>query len=85
MVLLTAVLLGLGAYILGSIPTAYILVRLTIGRDVRQMGSGNVGALNTFHQVGIAGALLVFLLDAGKGVLAVLVPSWLVLPNGRCS
>ena len=77
MVLLTAVLLGLGAYILGSIPTAYILVRLTIGRDVRQMGSGNVGALNTFHQVGIAGAMLVFLLDAGKGVLAVLVPSWL--------
>ena len=81
MVLLTAVLLGLGAYILGSIPTAYILVRLTIGRDVRQMGSGNVGALTTFHQVGIAGAMLVILLDAGKGVLAVLVPSWLCAPQ----
>ena len=81
MVLLTAVVLGLGAYILGSIPTAYILVRLNTGHDVRQMGSGNVGALNTFHQVGIAGAMLVFLMDAGKGVLAVLAPSWLGAPQ----
>jgi len=81
LVLLMAVVLGLGAYILGSIPMAYILVRLIAGRDVRQMGSGNVGALNTFHQVGIAGAMLVFLMDAGKGALAVLAPSWLGAPQ----
>ena len=47
-----AVLLGLGAYLLGSVPTAYILVYLAKGVDIRRVGTGNVGALSTFQQVG---------------------------------
>ena len=81
LVLLTAVALGLGAYILGSVPTAYMLVRLITGRDIRRMGTGNVGALNTYHQVGTWGAMSVLLLDTGKGVLAVLIPTWLGAPQ----
>ena len=76
-----AVLLGLGAYLLGSIPTAYILVRLAKGIDIRQVGTGNVGALNTFQQVGAWGGLLVLAVDAGKGALASLVPSWAGAPE----
>ena len=76
-----AVLLGLGAYLLGSIPTAYILVRLAKGIDIRQVGTGNVGALNTFQQVGAWGGVLVLLVDGGKGALASLVPSWAGTPD----
>ena len=75
------VLLGLGAYLLGSIPTAYILVYLAKGVDIRQVGTRNVGALNTFHQVGIWGGLLVLVLDAGKGALASLAPQWVGVPE----
>lgn len=64
------------AYILGSVPTAYIVVKLVTGQDIRVMGTGNVGALNTYHQVGIWYAILVLLTDVMKGVLAVLIPTW---------
>jgi glycerol-3-phosphate acyltransferase PlsY len=40
-------------YLLGSIPTAYIVTRLATGKDIRQLGGGNVGGLNTFLEVGI--------------------------------
>lgn len=72
--LLTILLLALGAYLLGSIPTAYILVRLAKGEDIRQSGSRNVGALNTYNQVGAWAGLTVLLVDTSKGVLAVAVP-----------
>ena len=62
---------------MGSVPTAYLLVRVVRGVDIRQSGSGNVGALNTYHQLGFAGAMAVLLADAAKGVLAVGVP-WLL-------
>ena len=75
------VLLGLGAYLLGSIPTAYILVYLIKGIDIRQVGTGNVGALNTFQQVGPWGGLLVLAVDAGKGALASLAPQWTGVPE----
>ena len=52
MILLIAFAFGLGAYLLGSVPTAYIMVRLATGHDIRQLGSRNVGALNTYQQVG---------------------------------
>ena len=44
-----AVVIG---YLLGSIPSAYITARLVKGKDIRQMGGGNVGALNTLKEVG---------------------------------
>ncbi len=73
---LVAVLLALADYLMGSFPTAYLLVRALKGGDIRRQGSGNVGALNAFHQIGLWGAGLVFLVDAGKGAVAVLLPAW---------
>ena len=71
---LTVIYLALGAYVLGSVPTAYILVRLAKGDDIRKSGSGNVGALNAYQQVGAWAGLTVLLVDTAKGVLAVAVP-----------
>ena len=76
-----SILLGLGSYLLGSVPTAYLLVRLAKGVDIRKLGTGNVGALNAFHQVGLRGGLLVLLLDASKGALATLAPDWAGAPE----
>lgn len=61
----------LGAYLLGSIPAAYIVGRLVAGVDIRQLGDGNVGARNTFKSVGKRAGLAVALVDVGKGALAV--------------
>lgn len=68
-----AVLIG---YLLGSIPAAYILVRIYSRRDIRFEGSGNVGALNSFEvtrkkRIGFA----VLLFDVCKGSAAVLIAS----------
>ncbi len=76
-----AILLGLGAYFLGSFPAAYVLVYLVKGIDVRKLGTGNVGALNAFHQIGWWGGLLVLAADAGKGALSVLAPDWAGAPS----
>ena len=75
-----AILLGLTSYLLGSVPTAYILVYLVKGIDIRRVGTGNVGALNAFHQIGVAGGLTVLAVDAGKGALAVLAVDWIGAP-----
>jgi len=64
------VLLG---YFLGSIPTAYIAGRLLKGRNIWQMGDGNVGAANAFRQLGAKAGIGVFFADAGKGALAILI------------
>ncbi len=69
-------LIPAAAYLLGSIPFGYILVRCTEGKDIRSFGSGNIGATNVFRQSRWAG-LLTLLLDAGKGYLAVLVAVWM--------
>ncbi|MFC1951446.1 glycerol-3-phosphate acyltransferase [Chloroflexota bacterium] len=59
-------------YFLGAIPTAYIVGRFK-GEDIRQIGDGNVGAANAFRQLGAKIGTAVFFIDAGKGVLAVLI------------
>jgi acyl phosphate:glycerol-3-phosphate acyltransferase len=64
-------------YLLGSIPSAYIVTRLVLGKDIRRMGSGNVGTLNTLRQVGVLPALAVVLIDLGKGAAAVAIAFWL--------
>jgi glycerol-3-phosphate acyltransferase PlsY len=63
-------------YLLGSIPFGYILVKSAEGKDIRSMGSGNIGATNVFRRSRLAGALT-FALDAGKGYLAVVLAAWL--------
>ena len=62
----------LAAYLLGSVPTGYILGRLA-GVDVRKAGSGNVGATNVARVVGKTRGALTLILDVGKGWLAIVV------------
>ena len=64
------------AYLLGSIPFGYILVRAFRGGDVRESGSGNIGATNVARSSAALGALTL-LLDASKGFLAV-AAGWLL-------
>ena len=63
--------LGLGAYALGCFTAGYYLVRVLAGRDVRETGSGSVGARNAGRVLGKAGFFSTVLLDGGKGALAV--------------
>lgn len=70
-----AVVLG---YLLGSIPTAYIVTRLALGRDVRQLGGGNVGGLNVYREVGFLPAVVVAIVDLGKGAASVAIAYWLL-------
>ena len=66
-------LIAILGYILGSIPTAYIAGRLIKGNDIRQIGDGNIGAQNAFHQLGAKTGIAVGLLDATKGALIVFI------------
>lgn len=59
------------AYLLGTFPSAYVLTRLFSGMDIRKLGSGNVGGMNTIKYVGKLPGLLTIAADIGKGVLAV--------------
>ncbi len=65
-------LLLLGSYILGAIPTGYIITKLVKKVDVREYGSGNIGATNVYRVLGIKWALVVVLLDILKGVIPIL-------------
>jgi len=67
------------SYFLGSIPTSYIMGRLLRGIDLREYGSGNVGATNAFRVLGLAPGLIVLLIDILKGLLAILLISRLAL------
>ena len=68
----TLILLGL-SYVIGSIPFGYIVTRWVKGLDLRQHGSGNIGATNVVRVAGKQWGIVVFLLDVGKGVLAPLL------------
>jgi len=63
-------------YLLGSIPSAFIITRLIKGRDIRRLGGGNVGGLNVFREVGLWPALSVGVIDLGKGAAAVAIAKW---------
>lgn len=65
-------------YLLGSIPSAYLAGRLRKGIDIREVGSRNMGAMNVFYQVGPVEAILVTLVDLGKGIGAILLMRWLL-------
>ena len=70
------VLIGL-AYIIGSIPIAFLISRTKYGIDIRKVGSGNAGALNVYRQISKNYGVFVFIFDAGKGALATYIPIWL--------
>ena len=65
------VLLILGAYLLGSVPAAYLVARLSRGIDIRQYGSGNVGVGNLWRMTSKWLAMPVIIFDLGKGMLMV--------------
>lgn len=68
---MTPLIVLVAAYLLGGIPFGYLLVRLKTGKDVRDMGSGNIGATNVLRTTGRAFGVLTLLLDIAKGWAAV--------------
>lgn len=74
MLLLAAVL----GYLLGSIPFGVVVTRAMGLGDLRQIGSGNIGATNVLRTGNKAAALATLLLDGGKGAAAVLLARWLL-------
>jgi glycerol-3-phosphate acyltransferase PlsY len=61
------------SYLLGSLPTSWIVVKLVKGQDLRKLGSGNLGATNLYRQLGWRWAVPAALIDVGKGVVPVLL------------
>lgn len=75
---MTAVLVVLGGYLLGSMPFGYWLVRLLKGEDIRKVGSGNIGATNVWRTYGKAYGIPIVVLDVAKGFVPALVGTLLV-------
>jgi glycerol-3-phosphate acyltransferase PlsY len=61
-------LVALLAYLIGAVPTAYLIVKLLTGRDIRRLGTGNVGVMNTVRQAGLPAGMLAFLGEGAKGI-----------------
>lgn len=61
------------AYLIGSIPFSYLIVKLVAHKDVRRVGSGNVGATNAMRAAGKKAGVIALLLDLAKGIVAVLI------------
>jgi acyl phosphate:glycerol-3-phosphate acyltransferase len=61
------------AYLIGSVPVGYLIVRIFKGVDVRSIGSGRVGTTNTVRAAGPLAGVITAILDAGKGILAAFV------------
>src|SRR6187401_1589301 len=75
---MTAALVVLGGYLLGSMPFGYWLVLLLKGEDIRKVGSGNIGATNVWRTYGKAYGIPIVLLDVAKGFVPALVGTLLV-------
>lgn len=79
--------LPLAAYLLGSIPFGFLIVKLVGGGDIRFRGSGNIGATNVAREAGALPGVATLVLDGGKGYLAVWLasrvtdgnPRWMIL------
>jgi glycerol-3-phosphate acyltransferase PlsY len=71
------ILLIIGAYLLGSIPFGIIIAKAH-GKDLRSIGSGNIGATNLARALGKKWAYFCFVLDAGKGLVPMLVATRLI-------
>lgn len=67
---------ALGGYLLGSIPFGLVLTRIAGLGDIREIGSGNIGATNVLRTGNKFLALLTLLLDIGKGAIAVLIAEY---------
>jgi glycerol-3-phosphate acyltransferase PlsY len=82
--LLASLLIAVAAYLLGSVPTGYLLIRIFRHQDIRSFGSGNIGATNVLRSGGKGLGAATFLLDVVKGSAAVALGALLahvLLPN----
>ncbi|MFL5734981.1 MAG: glycerol-3-phosphate 1-O-acyltransferase PlsY [Chloroflexia bacterium] len=77
---LELILLIIGSYLMGSIPSG-LVIGLSRGQDLREHGSGKTGATNTLRVIGRRAAAAVFVLDLAKGAIPVLVARALPWPN----
>jgi len=66
----------IAAYLLGSLPAAWFVSRAITGEDIRNLGSGNAGVMNTAVSITRWAGLLVFLAEIAKGLLAVAIPRY---------
>ena len=72
------------AYLLGSFPTGYLVGRIA-GIDIRELGSGSTGATNVWRNVGKLAGIIVFVVDFGKGAIAIYLmqqANWLITNFG---
>jgi glycerol-3-phosphate acyltransferase PlsY len=76
-------LIPVAAYLLGSIPFGYLIVKLREGRDIRAAGSGNIGAANVTRTVGLSAGIATLVFDGAKGYLAVWLAGRLTEGNIR--
>jgi glycerol-3-phosphate acyltransferase PlsY len=83
--MLPGILLGILSiiigYLLGSIPTAYIVSRIRKGIDIRNVGSGNMGGANVMREIGTHEGIFVGLIDVAKGSGAILIAQALDIPE----
>jgi glycerol-3-phosphate acyltransferase PlsY len=70
------------AYLLGSIPFGFLIVKLKSGADVRQTGSGGTGATNVTRKAGKSAGIITLVLDALKGTAALSLARWLTGEQG---
>lgn len=79
LLIITAIIIS---YLIGSVPTGYLFGKLSRGIDIRNFGSGNVGATNAWRVLGKKTGVLVLLIDLLKGVLPVVLVADFFLSRG---
>ncbi len=77
---LNVLLIVLVSYMLGSVPTAYLIARIK-GVNIFDVGSGNMGATNVSRAMGYQWGILVWLLDSMKGIVAILIARQILSDN----
>jgi acyl phosphate:glycerol-3-phosphate acyltransferase len=75
------VLVGVAGYLLGSIPFGMVVARMMGLGNLRDIGSGNIGATNVLRTGNKLAAFLTLVLDSGKGAIAVLIAAWMFAPD----
>jgi len=81
----TTFLLISSGYLLGSVPFAFFIAWLTGRVDLREVGSGNVGATNVLRVAGISAGVVAAFFDIGKGVAIVVIARWLGSTTPACA
>lgn len=71
------------AYLLGAIPFAFLIARVTGVKDLRRIGSGNLGATNVWRAAGPVAGVSVFLADIGKGAVAILLARFFLADSSQ--